>query len=55
MSKLESVHLTLPRDLKREARAKAIREGKNLSLVVRELLREYVKDDPPESGQEGKD
>ena len=32
MLRLESVHHTLPSNLKREARAKAIREGKNLSL-----------------------
>ncbi len=51
MSKLEKATLTMPGDLKREARAKAIREGKNLSLVVRELLREYVKADPPEPEQ----
>jgi metal-responsive CopG/Arc/MetJ family transcriptional regulator len=42
MSELERIHLTLPGDLKRQARAKAIAEGTNLSEVVRELLREYI-------------
>jgi metal-responsive CopG/Arc/MetJ family transcriptional regulator len=45
MSDLVKTTITLPDDLRREARAKAIREGKNLSLVVRELLREYIKED----------
>jgi len=49
MSDLEKVNITLPRDLKREARAKAIREGKNLSLVIRELLQAYLKGDLPKS------
>jgi hypothetical protein len=47
MPKLDKATLTLPEELKREARAKASMEGKNLSLVVRELLRQYVKDDSP--------
>jgi hypothetical protein len=38
----EKVTLTIPVDLKREARAKAILEGKNLSQVVRELLRLWI-------------
>jgi len=38
----EKVTLTIPVDLRREARAKAILEGKNLSQVVRELLRLWV-------------
>jgi hypothetical protein len=49
MSKLKRASITLPGDLKREARAKAIKEGKNLSLVVRELLAEYIKDDKPDA------
>ena len=52
MPRLESVHPTLPSDLKREARAMAIREGKDLSLVVRESLREYVKDAPEDPENE---
>jgi hypothetical protein len=48
---LEATNITLPRDLKREARAKAIRQGKNLSIVIREFLAEYVKDDPPEADE----
>ena len=47
MSDLVKTTITLPDDLRREARAKAIREGKNLSLVVRELLRECIKKDTP--------
>jgi len=39
---LESTHVTLPPGLKREAKIKAIREGKSLSKVIRELLAEYV-------------
>lgn len=35
--------ISLPLELKREARAKAIREGQNLSEVVAELLTRYVK------------
>ena len=52
MSNLVRTTLTLPEDLKREARSKAIREGKNLSLVVRELLREYIEEDPPKEPEE---
>lgn len=40
--KLESTHVTLPPKLKREARIKAIREGRSLSEVIRELLEQYV-------------
>jgi hypothetical protein len=43
---------SLPEDLKHNARAKANREGKNLSLVVRALLAEYIKEDPPEVSEE---
>lgn len=48
MPDMQRTTLTLPIDLKREARVKAIREGKNLSQVVRELLREYIKENTPE-------
>jgi metal-responsive CopG/Arc/MetJ family transcriptional regulator len=51
MSKMEKATLTMPGELKREARAKAIREGRNLSEVVRELLAEYLKQDPPKQEQ----
>lgn len=47
MLEMQRTTLVLPIDLKREARAKAIREGKNLSQIVRELLSEYVKGDMP--------
>jgi len=34
----EKATLSMPEELKRQARAKAILEGRNLSQVVRELL-----------------
>jgi len=40
--------LTMPEELKREARAKAIKEGRSLSAVIRDMLAEYVKDEPRE-------
>ena len=56
MADLQKVTLTLPRDLKQDARAKAIREGKNLSLIVRQLLAIYLAGDltlpPAEPEQE---
>ena len=45
----EKATLTIPVDLRRKARAKAILEGKSLSQVVRELLELYVKGELPES------
>ncbi|MFZ5919311.1 MAG: hypothetical protein ACOYZ7_20455 [Chloroflexota bacterium] len=57
MDKQVRVNLTMPESLKREARARAIREGKNLSLVVRELLEAWLEGKvdlpPPEPSQEG--
>ena len=44
----EKVTLTIPVELKRRARAKAILEGKSLSQVVRELLEAWLKDGLPE-------
>jgi hypothetical protein len=44
----EKTTLTIPIDLKRKARAKAILEGKSLSQVVRELLEAWIDDDPSE-------
>jgi plasmid stability protein len=38
----EKVTLTIPVDLRRKARAKAILEGKSLSQAVRELLRLWL-------------
>lgn len=40
--KQERVSLTVPGDLKRKARAKAIEEGTTLSELVRGWLAEYV-------------
>jgi hypothetical protein len=45
----EKATLTIPVDLRRKARAKAILEGKSLSEVVRELLELYVEGELPES------
>ena len=44
----EKATLTIPEDLRRKARAKAILEGKSLSEVVRGLLELYVKGELPE-------
>ena len=38
----EKATLTMPDDLKRQARAKAILEGRSLSGVVRQLLRKWL-------------
>lgn len=43
MEESKRTTIMLPIALKREARAKAIREGRNLSAVLRELLTAYVK------------
>lgn len=44
---LDRLTVTLPEGLKREARAKAIREGTNLSELARVWLQEYVKGEWP--------
>ena len=49
MTKQEKATLSMPTDLKLKARAKAIAEGKNLSLVVRELLLAWLQDDADHS------
>lgn len=51
----EKATLTIPVDLRRKARAKAILEGKSLSEVVRELLEMYVEGELPERIEEEKD
>ena len=48
----EKATLTIPVDLRRKARAKAILEGKSLSEVVRELLQLYVAGELPERAEE---
>ena len=45
MPKQEKMTLLVPADLRREARAKAIREGTTVSKLVREWLRAYVLED----------
>jgi plasmid stability protein len=42
MARQEKATLTMPDDLKRQARAKAILEGRSLSGVVRQLLRMWL-------------
>ena len=48
--------LTMPDDLKRQARAKAILEGRSLSGVVRQLLRMWLAGEvelaPPDGSEE---
>jgi plasmid stability protein len=48
--------LSMPDDLKRQARAKAILEGRSLSGVVRQLLRMWLADEvelaPPAGSEE---
>jgi predicted HicB family RNase H-like nuclease len=51
----EKATLTIPVDLRRAARAKAILEGKSLSQVVRELLELYVKGELPPGSEVEKD
>lgn len=46
------VTLYMPKDLVRRARAKAIAQGTSLSAVVREFLREWVKDPPAAENEE---
>ena len=57
MAKQEKATLTMPNALKYQARAKAILEGKNLSHVVRELLKAWldgkIELPSPEPEQEG--
>jgi len=49
MAKMIKTTLTLPDDLRTEARVKALREGRTLSDVVREYLEQYIKGDAPKA------
>lgn len=54
----EKATLSMPDELKRQARAKAILEGRSLSGVVRQLLRMWLAGDvelPPPDGSEEDD
>jgi len=54
----EKATLSMPDDLKRQARAKAILEGRSLSGVVRQLLRMWLAGEvelPPPAGDEESD
>ena len=49
----DRVSLSMPRELVLAARAKAIRQGSNLSAVVREMLRRWMaEEDPPKERAE---
>jgi len=48
----EKATLTIPVELRRKARAKAIMQGSSLSAVVRELLKKWLEEDPPEEERE---
>ena len=43
------VTLSVPLELKRKARAKAIAQGTTLSAVVRDFLEKWLEEDPPKS------
>jgi hypothetical protein len=43
------VTLSIPLELKRKARAKAIAQGTTLSAVVRDFLEKWLEEDPPKS------
>ncbi len=45
----DRVTLSIPLELKRKARAKAIAQGTTLSAVVRDFLEKWVEEDPPKS------
>ncbi len=48
MSEEHKAMIRLPKELHTEARIKALREGKTLSAVVRELLEEWLESSPKE-------
>ncbi len=49
MPQRSQTNIRLPEKLKEEARIKALKEGKSLSTVVRELLEQWLKS-PPKRG-----
>ena len=49
MEKDKSYRFRLPSELFDAARAKAVREDLTLAQVLRRFLREWVKEDPPET------
>ena len=55
MNKQDRATVHIPNELKRQARIKAISEGKNLSLVMRELLLAWLagKIELPQEKHEG--
>ena len=48
----DTVTLSMPRELVLEARSRAIREGSNLSAVVRMLLRQWLETEPPKEDKQ---
>ena len=47
--------LSIPPDLKRKARAKAIIEGKSLSAVVTDLLAKWLEEEPLDEVEESQE
>ena len=45
----------LPSDLHRAVKLKAVQADRPISIVVRELLRKWVEDDPPSEEEEGQE
>jgi hypothetical protein len=43
----DKITLSIPADLKRKARVKALLEGRSLSAIVTEMLEEWLKEDLP--------
>ncbi len=48
----ERVNLSMPKDLVRKARGKAIAQGTTLSAVVREFLQKWIAEAAPETKRE---
>lgn len=47
MENMVKLTITVPEHVRREARAKAIREGSNVTALIRAWLAEYIKAPPP--------
>ncbi len=52
MPSRSQTNIRLPDKLKEEARIKALKEGKSLSTVVRELLEDWLKSPPKKGAKE---
>jgi len=49
MENMVKLTVNVPEHVRREARAKAIREGTNVTTLIRAWLAEYIKAPPPEA------